>query len=163
MTVNHPEKLATSAEQPKNSTIATDRLASKQRFSKGGRNLILLGIISTVVACLTSGISLAIYHNSGDIYLDRSRPGFIPEEGDESTKDPAPEVYNFEKSGKLTIDNIEEYLENLDIDIKALDSYESPFGAEALSDQSLNITSTDAAPSTLEPANTPEPPSSNSE
>lgn len=115
----------------------TDQPTPKSRLSKGGRNLILLGIISIVVACLTSGISLAIYHNSGDIYLDRSRPGFIPEEGDNN--DPAPEVYYFEKSGKLTMEAIEEYLKNLDLDVKALDSYENPFGAEALSDKNLNI------------------------
>ena len=113
--------------------------AHQKRFSKGGRNLILLGIISTVIACLTSGISLAIYHNSGDIYLDRSRPGFIPEEGDDDDKDPIPEVYVFEKSGKLTIKDIEEYLENLDIDVKALDSDADPFNSGILSDESLNI------------------------
>ena len=38
---------------------------------KGGRNLVLLGIIAMVVAVLSTSVSLAIYHYSGDIYLDR--------------------------------------------------------------------------------------------
>jgi alpha-galactosidase/6-phospho-beta-glucosidase family protein len=33
-----------------------------------------------MIALATTGVSLAIYHNSGDIYLDRSRPGFLPDE-----------------------------------------------------------------------------------
>ena len=46
----------------------------------GGRNLLILGIISVLIAVTTTGVSLAIYHYSGDIYLDRSRPGFLPDE-----------------------------------------------------------------------------------
>ena len=49
-------------------------------MSSGGRKLIILGIASALIALATTGISLAIYHNSGDIYLDRSRPGFLPDE-----------------------------------------------------------------------------------
>ena len=49
----------------------------KPQTVKGGRNLFLLGIIATSVALLTTFISLKIYHDSGDIYLDRSRPGFL--------------------------------------------------------------------------------------
>lgn len=122
-------------EQP----VAAKSSPTRERFTRGGRNLILLGIISTIVACLTSGISLAIYHNSGDIYLDRSRPGFIPEEGNDDDKDPVPEVYVFEKSGKLTMTDIEEYLKNLDIEVKAIDSIANPFGPDILSDDSLGI------------------------
>ena len=122
-------------EQP----VAAKSSPTRERFTRGGRNLILLGIISTVVACLTSGISLAIYHNSGDIYLDRSRPGFIPEEGNDDDKDPVPEVYVFEKSGKLTMTDIEEYLKNLDLEVKAIDSIANPFGPDILSDDSLGI------------------------
>ena len=49
-------------------------------MTKGSRNLVLLGVMSIVIAGATVGISLLIYHNSGDIYLDRSRPGFLPDE-----------------------------------------------------------------------------------
>ena len=36
-------------------------------MSSGGRKLIILGIASALIALVTTGISLAIYHNSGDI------------------------------------------------------------------------------------------------
>ena len=66
----------------------------------GGRNLIILGMISVVVAVATTGVSLAIYHNSGDIYLDRSRPGFLPDE--EEISDDVEADYEFDKSGTIT-------------------------------------------------------------
>ena len=108
-----------------------------KRLSKGARNLILLGITSILVATATTGISLAIYHNSGDIYLDRSRPGIIPEEGEED--DAGPEEYDFGKTGKITQDTITEYLEKLDTDVKAIDSYDKPFAEDVLSDKNLGI------------------------
>ena len=49
-------------------------------MTKGGKNLVLLGVLAVLIATVTTCISLAIYHNSGDIYLDRSRPGFLPDE-----------------------------------------------------------------------------------
>ena len=57
----------------------------------GSRNLIILGVVSGIIALATTGVSLAVYHNSGDIYLDRSRPGYLPdkeeiEEEDEMTR-----------------------------------------------------------------------------
>ena len=55
-------------------------MQEKKKIPRGGWNLIIMGLISIVIATATTGISLAIYHNSGDIYLDRSRPGFLPDE-----------------------------------------------------------------------------------
>jgi len=112
----------------------------KKKMTSGGRNLVLLGIISIVLALATTSISLAIYHNSGDIYLDRSRPGFLPDEEEiEEEGEKEEEDYSFEKSGKLTAEVIEEYLEKLKIEIKAIDSYENPFNEEVLSDERLGI------------------------
>ena len=51
-----------------------------KKIMHGGRNLVILGVVSTVLAVMTTGVSLAIYHNTGDIYLDRSRPGYLPDE-----------------------------------------------------------------------------------
>ena len=68
---------------------------------KGGRNLLLLGIIATSIAFLTTFISLKIYHDSGDIYLDRSRPGFLPEK-EEVEKDEDSDSFLFSDSGLLT-------------------------------------------------------------
>ena len=51
-----------------------------KKMEPGGRNLVLLGVLATLIAVITTGVSLMLYHNSGDIYLDRSRPGFLPDE-----------------------------------------------------------------------------------
>ena len=109
-------------------------------MTKGGRNLIILGVASALIALATTGASLAIYHNSGDIYLDRSRPGYLPdeEEIEQETENPE-EDYVFDKSGKITGVVLNEYLEKLDAEIKAVDAYEKPFDASALGDEALGI------------------------
>lgn len=108
-------------------------------MTKGGKSLFLLGIIALLIATLTTGVSLVIYHNSGDIYLDRSRPGFLPDEEEiEGENEKEPE-YNFSKTGKLNIKDIEEYLKELNVDIKAIDSYDNPFDEGVLSDDKLGI------------------------
>ena len=109
-----------------------------KRLNRGGMNLVILGILSVVIAVTTTSVSLAIYHNSGDIYLDRSRPGYLPDE-EETLEEEKDVEYKMEKSGKLDMKTLEEYLENLDTEIKAIDSYEKPFGAGALSDERLGI------------------------
>ncbi len=105
----------------------------------GGKNLVILGIASVVVALLTTGVSLALYHNSGDIYLDRSRPGYLPDEEEIKQDDDTNEDYTFNKSGILNATVVDEYLENLQAEIDAIDAYENPFGASALSDEKLGI------------------------
>ena len=109
-------------------------------MTHGGRNLVILGIASTMIALATTGVSLAIYHNSGDIYLDRSRPGFLPDEQEiKQEEQKEEEEYSFEKSGKLTIQAVEEYLEKIQLEVKSIDAYERPFDENALSDDRLGI------------------------
>ncbi len=107
----------------------------------GARNLVILGVISVVVATLTTGVSLAIYHNSGDIYLDRSRPGYLPDEQEVADKEEQEKEleYEFEKSGKMNMEVLEEYLENLEKEIQVVDDYEKPFGQGVISDDQLGI------------------------
>ena len=115
-----------------------------RKMQKGGRNLVILGVLSALIALATTGVSLAIYHNSGDIYLDRSRPGYLPDEEEiEDDNDVEEEDYEFPKSGKLTAVELEEFLENLDIEVKAIDEYEKPFNEKVLSDDKLGIPVTD--------------------
>ena len=73
-------------------------------MTKGGWNLVILGVVSCLIAVAVTGISLAIYHNSGDIYLDRSRPGYLPdnEEIKQEEADKKEEEYNFGNTGKIT-------------------------------------------------------------
>ena len=110
--------------------------------TRGGRNLVLLGLISTLIAMSTTGVSLAIYHNSGDIYLDRSRPGYLPDEEEiEDDDEEEPEVeYELGKSGKVTKEVLDEYLVNLKEQIEEMKSYIKPFEAGVLTDEHLGIT-----------------------
>lgn len=111
----------------------------KKKMTHGGRNLVILGIASTLIALITTGVSLLVYHNSGDIYLDRSRPGYLPDEEEIEEEGEKEEEYTFEKTGKLTAATIEEYLEKIQVEVQAIDAYEKPFDENVLSDDRLGI------------------------
>lgn len=111
----------------------------RKKISRGGKNLVLLGIISILIALLTTGVSLAIYHNSGDIYLDRSRPGFLPDEEEIEEEDEEEKDYDFSKTGALTVEQLEEYLKMLKSDIDTMDTESNPYNGKVLSDNSLGI------------------------
>ena len=109
-------------------------------MTSGGRNLVILGVASVIVAIMTTGVALAVYHNSGDIYLDRSRPGYLPDKEEIEEDDiNEGEEYTFEKSGLVTKEVIDEYLDKLKAEIEAVDEYQQPFDASALSDETLGI------------------------
>lgn len=103
-----------------------------------GARLVILGVVAIMIAVATTGVSLAVYHNSGDIYLDRSRPGFLPDE-EEIDSEIDEDEYDFDENSMLTKENLDEYLEKLDGEIKAVDAYQNPFAADALSDEKLGI------------------------
>ncbi|MBR3386202.1 hypothetical protein IKG68_01355 [Candidatus Saccharibacteria bacterium] len=107
-------------------------------MTKGARNLIILGAMATAIAFTTTGVSLAVYHNSGDIYLDRSRPGYLPD-AEEIESDPTINDYDFDEDGKVTKETLGEYLDELGEEITAVDAFKTPFSAEQLSDEKLGI------------------------
>ncbi len=107
-------------------------------MSRGGKNLIILGLIATFIALLSSGISLFIYHQSGDIYLDRSRPGFLPEKS-ETEGTSSSNNYEVEETGEVTTETIDEFIENFDQQVKNINSIENPFNPEDISDEVLGI------------------------
>lgn len=112
----------------------------ESKMTKGGRNLVIMGAASIVVAFATTAVSLAIYHNTGDIYLDRSRPGYLPDEEEiQQDNNEEEKEYVFEKNGKLTVEILEEYLENLQRVVRGIDEYEKPFDEDLLSDERLGI------------------------
>lgn len=113
----------------------------KKKLSSGGRNLVLLGLSSVLIALATTGVSLALYHNSGDIYLDRSRPGYLPdeEEIEEKDDDKPVEIYDYAKREGVTSSNLKEYLEQIETEIQAIDAYEKPFDMTTLSDEHFGI------------------------
>ena len=117
------------------------RFMTRPRYVQkgGGRNLIVMGLAATVISLILTGFSLAIYHNSGDIYLDRSRPGFLPDEAEIDEPDNPVDEFNFQKNGTLNADVLDDYLKNLDLELQALDGYADPFSVEALSDETLGL------------------------
>lgn len=112
-----------------------------KKVSKGGKKLILLGVFATLIALITTGISLIIYHNSGDIYLDRSRPGFLPDEEEIEQKDDEKkeEVYDFSQQKDVTVESLTEYLDKLTAETEELNAYTKPFDMEILSDEHFGI------------------------
>lgn len=106
----------------------------------GGRNLIIMATIAILFSSILTAVSLMVYHYSGDIYLDRSRPGYLPDtyevEAEEETEEGE---YDFEKGGAITKEVLEEYLLMLTVEVKALDDYQDPFGESALSDEHFGL------------------------
>lgn len=127
----------------------------KKESVNGSRNLVLLGLFATLIALMTTSVALAIYHNSGDIYLDRSRPGFLPdeEEIEQIEQEPEDKEYEFDKNTKLTNDDIDEFLKNLKIEINAINAYEKPFSSDVLSDERLGIPSEEEKADAVEDGN----------
>ena len=58
-------------------------------MTSGARNLLILGCSAIAITAITTGLSLFIYRQTGDIYLDRSRPGFLPDMMEELSREVA--------------------------------------------------------------------------
>lgn len=109
-------------------------------MTKGGKNLVILGVSAVLIATVTTCISLVIYHNSGDIYIDRSRPGFLPDEAEIEENENEPKSdYVFSENGEIDAATIREYLDNLSKEVRNIDAVESPFDARALSDEKFGL------------------------
>lgn len=106
----------------------------------GGRNLILLGLGAIVIALFTTSISIYFY-SKGDIYIDRSRPGYISEDEKHNDNDDRQEKYSNE--GAITEKSLDEYLEELNRVTERIDASRDDFGPDPLSDEGLMITSND--------------------
>lgn len=107
----------------------------------GGRNLCILGICTLIVAIITTSISLKIYHDTGDVYLDRSRPGFISDEEKHQTEENIKET--FSEDGEIDAKVLDEYLQKLEQMRKKSDDYIKDFAVNPLSDNQLGIEATD--------------------
>ena len=106
---------------------------------RGGRNLVMLGVGAVAIAVISTGISLVVYHQSGDIYLDRSRPGFLPDEQEIEEDAEGAGDYKFADGGEVTKEVLKEYLEKLDEATERMREMDEPFAASALSDETLGI------------------------
>lgn len=106
---------------------------------QGARNLVILGVVATLIALISTGLELWIYHESGDIYLDRSRPGFLPD-ADEAEEDTgATSNYSYSDNGALDGGELDDYLQELKKVEESLGKIQNPYGSNALSDESLGI------------------------
>jgi len=104
----------------------------------GKRNLIILGVIAILVAGISTGVSLWVYRSTGDIYLDRSRPGYLPDEKEASAGTDEGN-YTFSENGELTKTELDEYLKELNIINDRLKALSDPYAPGPLSDESLGI------------------------
>ena len=105
--------------------------------TKTNHNLLILGIVSVGIAFVTTAVSLVVYHKSGDIYLDRSHPGYLPDK--EETQSLPEKDYSFSPSGTLTEADLDEYIKKFQEVVDYIDDLESPFSEAPLSDQSFGI------------------------
>lgn len=107
------------------------------RVIHGGRNLMILGLVSAIIAIVTTAISLVVYRVTGDIYLDRSRPGYISENEADDDKYDAKE--NISTEGEVTKSTINEYINQLDSVRGRIESLENAFDEDPLNDDALSI------------------------
>lgn len=107
--------------------------------TRGGKNLTILGVGAIVITLITTSVSLMIYRLSGDIYLDRSRPGFLPDEDEvQEVADPST-TFTYPESGPIDKEGLDEYLRELEKVNSRLKSYSDPFAETSLSDAALGI------------------------
>ena len=111
----------------------------EEKPPKEGINLIILGVGATVITLITTSISLFIYHASGDIYLDRSRPGFLPDEKEVEELESQTNNYKFSDSGPIDESALDEYLSHIKDYQSDLKDLPDPYPSHPLSDQSLGI------------------------
>lgn len=110
--------------------------------TRGGRNLAILGVGALLLTITTTSVSLAMYRISGDIYLDRSRPGYLPDEKEvEEDATNATTNFTFSDSGALTVEDLDEYLKAYRTLDARLKSFNDPYSPAPLSDESLGIPS----------------------
>lgn len=115
----------------------TKKSREDEFIHSGGRNLLLLCLFSVIIATITTCVSVYIYHATGDIYLDRSRPGYIAE--DETHDDADDNKESFSSEGGVSAEDLEEYKKQLKAVEERLEASADAFNGDALSDETLGI------------------------
>lgn len=105
----------------------------------GRHNLIILGASAISIAIVTSAIELWIYRSSGDIYLDRSRPGYLPDIDEAKEDADNSSSYTYPENGALDADELQKYLDAFKGAGEHLDKIDNPYSPDSLSDESLGI------------------------
>lgn len=106
---------------------------------RGSHNLLLLGFLAVTIAVITTAVELTIYHTSGDIYLDRSRPGYLPDQDEVEEENKSNPTYSYSDTGPLNQAELKTYVDELTSVKQHIGKLANPYGAEPLSDESLGI------------------------
>jgi hypothetical protein len=101
------------------------------------KNLLVLAVCIFVIPFITVTASLIIYNLSGDKYLDRSRPGYMPEQA-EATSDSS-NAPSFSDSGPIDHETLDHYLGDLDRLTRDLHPDEPFFSEAPLTNDSLGL------------------------
>lgn len=101
--------------------------------------MTILGAVAILITLVATGLELWIYRASGDIYLDRSRPGFLPDAEEVEEETEASSNYAYPENGALDKSELEEYLKELKKIEDTLKKVQNPYSESALSDKSLGI------------------------
>lgn len=119
-------------------------------LTRGGRNLAILGVGAILFTGIVTAVSLTIYRVSGDIYLDRSRPGYLPDAEEVTAGSADSSNYSYPDSGPLDKAELDQYLKELQNILDRLNNFSDPFAPDPLSDESLGITGTEVPEQNLD-------------
>ena len=122
-------------EAPATSTENTAESTEKKHLS-GGKKLAILGLLAIAIAVGTTSVSLAIYRQN-DIYLDRSRPGFITP----AEEEPEEKLDIFSDDGEMNADVLDDYLKEFDRIHQKIEDHADDFNDDPLSNETLGIPS----------------------
>ena len=111
--------------------------AESSKKIHGGRNLMILGVAAAAIALVSTAVSLHIYRETGDVYLDRSRPGYIFEDEKHDTDDDKKEL--FSADGEINSGVLDQYLKEYDTVMERIEDASDDFSPEPLSNESLSI------------------------
>ncbi len=104
------------------------------------KNLVLLGLFSVFIAIVFASISIYLYHESGDIYLDCSLPGAdCPNAHNNKNTTSRENSYTLPNFDKLDDKILDDYLKNLKKTTRKLTDANNSFNTEQLSDESLGF------------------------
>ena len=120
-----------------NETLESLGAVEPNKRIKGGRNLIILGFAATAIAALSTAVSLYIYRATGDVYLDRSRPGYIFEDEKHDVNDDKKDL--FSADGGIDSGVLDQYLKEYDTVMERIEDSSNDFSPEPLSNESLSI------------------------
>lgn len=100
----------------------------------GGRNLAILAMGAVAIAVITTCMGLYMYVSSGDIYLDRSLPGLLPEV---SEQEGSKEQYVFSDYGAVNAGVLDEFLKYFGEAEAEVETFREPFADAPLMDENL--------------------------